>query len=151
MTMQLGYAHAMAGEKAEAREMIDFPARLRRKTYVPSFYSGAIYTGLRDKDQAFLWLQRAYDERCDYLVHLNKSAPDPARLLQTRPPRLLKLPRPANQRLPMDPQAPRHIALAHALLEQLCRFHPVPFQSREVPPHPRLITHPSSLNTLGKI
>lgn len=77
MTMQLGYAHAMAGEKAEAREMIDFPARLRRKTYVPSFYSGAIYTGLRDKDQAFLWLQRAYDERCDYLVHLNKSAPGP--------------------------------------------------------------------------
>lgn len=80
MTMQLGYAYAMAGKKVEAKRMIDDLARLARKTYVPAFYSGAIYTGLRDKDLAFRWLKRAYDERCDYMVHLPKEpATDPLR------------------------------------------------------------------------
>jgi TolB-like protein/Flp pilus assembly protein TadD len=80
MTMQLGYAYAMAGKKAEAVQMIDFLARLRRKAYVPSFYTGAIYTGLRDKEQALQWLRRAYDERCDYMIHLSKEpATDPLR------------------------------------------------------------------------
>jgi hypothetical protein len=78
MTMQLGYAYAMAGKKAEAVQMINFLARLRRKAYVPSFYAGAIYTGLRDKERAFQWLRRAYDERCDYMIHLPKEpATDP--------------------------------------------------------------------------
>ena len=80
MTMQLGYAYAMAGKKAEAVQMIDFLARLSRKAYVPSFYTGAIYTGLRDKERAFQWLKRAYDERCDYMIHLPKEpATDPLR------------------------------------------------------------------------
>jgi hypothetical protein len=32
------------------------------------------------------------------------------------------------------PQPPRHLTLAHALLEQLCGFHPPPLQSLKVPP-----------------
>jgi hypothetical protein len=78
--MQLGYAYAMAGKQTEAREMLDFLARLARKRYVPAFYSAATYTGLRDKEQAFHWLQWAYEERCDYMVHLDKKpATDPLR------------------------------------------------------------------------
>ena len=72
--------------------------------------------------------------------------PGPSSLLQPRPPGLQKLPRPANHRLPMDAQAPRHFTLAHALLEQLRGCHPPPFQSRKVPPHTRCITHSSSLS-----
>jgi hypothetical protein len=53
---------------------------LARKRYVPSFYSVAIYTGLGDKKKALEWLQKARDERCDYLVHLPKEpAADPIR------------------------------------------------------------------------
>ena len=59
MTMQLGYAYAMAGKKNEAKDMISDLARLARRTYVPSFYTGAIHTGLRDKERAFHWLRRA--------------------------------------------------------------------------------------------
>jgi tetratricopeptide (TPR) repeat protein len=70
MTMQLGYAYAMAGRKDEARQMLNALARLARKAYVPALYSSAIHTGLRDQVQAFRWLRRAYQERCDYLVHL---------------------------------------------------------------------------------
>jgi len=72
--------------------------------------------------------------------------PGPASLLQTRPTGLGQLPRPANHRLPMDAQAPRHFTLAHALLEQLRRCHPPPFQSLKVPPHPCCITHSRNLS-----
>ena len=72
MTMQLGYAYAAAGKKTAARQMLDFLRKLARKTYVPSFYSAAIYTGLGDNEQALQWLGRAHRERCDYLVHLPK-------------------------------------------------------------------------------
>ena len=72
--------------------------------------------------------------------------PGPAGLLQTRPPGLGELPRPANHRLPMDAQAPRHLTLAHALLEQLRGCHPPPFQSLKVPPHTCCITHSNQLS-----
>ena len=72
--------------------------------------------------------------------------PGPSSLLQPRPPGLRELPRPANHRLPMDAQAPRHFTLAHALLEQLRGCHPPPFQSLKVPPHTRCITHSGRLS-----
>jgi hypothetical protein len=80
MTLQLGYACAMAGKKNEARNKITDLARLARKICVPSFYMGAINTDLREKDRAFFWLRRAYVERCDYMVRLPKEpATDPIR------------------------------------------------------------------------
>jgi TolB-like protein/Tfp pilus assembly protein PilF len=80
MIMQLGYAYAMAGKKAEAEKMLAALGRLARKRYVPSFYAAAIYAGLRDEENALEWLRKAHDERCDYLVHLPKEpAADPIR------------------------------------------------------------------------
>ena len=72
--------------------------------------------------------------------------PGPASLLQPRPSGLRQLSRPANHRLPMDAQTPRHLTLAHALLEQLRGCHPPPLQSRKVPPHTCCITHGSRLS-----
>ena len=47
---------------------------------MPSFHTGAIYTGLREKDRAFYWLRRPNVERCNYMVHLPKEpATDPLR------------------------------------------------------------------------
>lgn len=80
MTMQLGYAYAMAGKTAEAKKMLAALARMARNRYVPSFYWVAIYTGLGDNEKALAYLQKARDERCDYLVHLSKEpAADPIR------------------------------------------------------------------------
>src|SRR5208283_1609245 len=67
-------------------------------------------------------------------------APSPPGLLQTRPTGLRKLPCPANHRLPMHPQAPRHLTLAHAPLKQFRCLHPAPLQRAEVPPHTCWIT-----------
>jgi tetratricopeptide (TPR) repeat protein len=80
MMMQLGYAYAMAGKKPDAEKMLAALERLARKRYVPSFYSAAIYAGLRDTKRALEWLSKAHDERCDYLVYLPKeAAADPIR------------------------------------------------------------------------
>ena len=80
MTMQLGYAYAMAGKAAEARKMLAALARLARKRYVPAFYWVAIHTGLGDIQKALQYLKKARDERCDYLVYLPKEpAADPIR------------------------------------------------------------------------
>jgi hypothetical protein len=38
--------------------------------YVPSVYVALIYIGLGDSNQAFAWLDKAYEERCEYLVYL---------------------------------------------------------------------------------
>ena len=80
LTMQLGYAYAMAGKKPEAKKMIDSLKSLAHKHYVPAFYLAGIYAGLRDKENALAWLAKAYEERCDYMVFLPKEpAADPVR------------------------------------------------------------------------
>jgi hypothetical protein len=68
-------------------------------------------------------------------------APGVLGLTQTSHSRLLKLARPAADRLPMHAHRPRHLGLAESLFKQSRRFHPPLFQSSEVPPHPRWITH----------
>ncbi len=80
MTMALGYAYAAAGKKSDAMKMIDLLKARARRGYVPAFYVGAIYAGLRDVEQSLAWLKKAHDERCDYMVHLGKeAAADPLR------------------------------------------------------------------------
>ncbi len=49
-----------------------------------------IYTGLGDQNQAFAWLDKAYAERCEYLVYLpTEPMADPLRS-DPRFPALLK-------------------------------------------------------------
>jgi len=80
MTMALGYAYAAAAKKSDAVKMIEFLKARARRGYVPAFYLGAIYAGLRDVEQSLAWLKKAHDERCDYMVHLGKeAAADPLR------------------------------------------------------------------------
>lgn len=70
MVMVLGYAHARAGHSAEARKILaELQARANQQ-YVSSLYFAALYAGLGDRNQAFNWLNRAFQERSDYLVYL---------------------------------------------------------------------------------
>jgi TolB-like protein/tetratricopeptide (TPR) repeat protein len=59
----LGYAYAMAGNRSDARAVIEELKRNSDKSYAPAYYIASIYAALDEKDQAFAWLQRAYDER----------------------------------------------------------------------------------------
>jgi DNA-binding winged helix-turn-helix (wHTH) protein/TolB-like protein/Flp pilus assembly protein TadD len=59
----LGYAYAVAGKRAEARKVIDDLAGLSKERYVSPYFLGGIYAGLGERDQAFAWLEKAYQER----------------------------------------------------------------------------------------
>ena len=89
-------------------------------------------------------LERLFELLALSLVQFGPAS-GPAGLFQAAPTGVRQLPRPANHRLPMYSQPPRHLALAHALPEQLGCLHPPPFQRLEIPPHARWIAHACKL------
>ncbi|MBZ5644416.1 MAG: tetratricopeptide repeat protein, partial [Acidobacteriia bacterium] len=62
--------YAVSGDKAAARKVLIQLQNLAKKRYVPSLYIAVVHAGLGENDQAFQWLEKAYQERCDYLVYL---------------------------------------------------------------------------------
>jgi serine/threonine-protein kinase len=64
----LGHAYAVSGKKNEALKIIaQLQGQLEQK-YVSPYFIALIYTGLGDKEQAFVWLEKAYQQRHPYLV-----------------------------------------------------------------------------------
>ena len=66
----LGHLHAVSGQRAAANKIVLQLQQIGKDRYVPSLYVAMVYTGLGDKDEAFAWLDKAYAERCEYLVYL---------------------------------------------------------------------------------
>ena len=62
----LGHAYAVAGRKGEARQVLDQLLERSKQTYVSPYYIALIYSGLGERDQAFEWLEKAYEERESY-------------------------------------------------------------------------------------
>ncbi len=73
----LGHAYAMLGQRGEAQKRIDElkEKELSKRRYVPLHQIALIYTGLREKDQAFEWLEKAYEARDDGSVYSIKINP----------------------------------------------------------------------------
>jgi tetratricopeptide (TPR) repeat protein len=72
----LAHAHARAGQRAEALKLVSELKRLEERVgpedrNVPRFSFVWAYAGLGDKEQAFAWLEKAYQERRDLMVALN--------------------------------------------------------------------------------
>jgi TolB-like protein/DNA-binding winged helix-turn-helix (wHTH) protein/Tfp pilus assembly protein PilF len=68
----LGCAYAASGKKTEARAILHSLESKSQFNYVSPYLIATIYSQLGEKDQAFKWLERAYDARdISYLV------PDP--------------------------------------------------------------------------
>jgi tetratricopeptide (TPR) repeat protein len=59
----LGYGYALAGRKADAQKALEQLNELSKHKYVPAVYLARIYAGLGDKDKAFEWLEKSYDDR----------------------------------------------------------------------------------------
>jgi tetratricopeptide (TPR) repeat protein len=57
------HAHAVAGEKSSAREILSEIRRARSRKNMPSYDIAATYTALGESDQAMAWLNRACEER----------------------------------------------------------------------------------------
>jgi TolB-like protein/Tfp pilus assembly protein PilF len=67
---QFGHALAISGNKDGARRALAELQSMAQHQYVPSLYFAGIYVGLGEKDEAFKWLEKAYQERHDRLVYL---------------------------------------------------------------------------------
>jgi serine/threonine-protein kinase len=65
-----GYAHAMAGRRAEARECIEQLATLSKKRFVDPYFMAWPHAALGDADAAFAWLERAREDHSDWLAAL---------------------------------------------------------------------------------
>jgi len=68
--MGLGHAYAVAGKKGEALKIRGQLVALSKQRYVSPVYMALICTGLGEKDQAFTWLNKAYEERSAMLIYL---------------------------------------------------------------------------------
>lgn len=78
--LTLASAHARSGERSQALRELDELRALSKRRYVPSYYFAIVYLRLGDKDQAFTWLEKAYEERSGFLPWLRVSTPwDPLR------------------------------------------------------------------------
>ena len=65
-----GHAYAVAGKRSGAISIRDDLESRSTRTYVPPYWMATLYVGLGDKDRAFSWLERAYQERSGGLVWL---------------------------------------------------------------------------------
>jgi len=66
----LGYVCAVAGKADEARAVLDELSELSKHRHVSAYRVAAIYAALNRKDQAFDWLERAYEQRDPWLIWL---------------------------------------------------------------------------------
>ncbi len=67
----LGYTYAVSGRPAEARKILDRLTALSQESYVSPFNIATIHVGLGEMDEAFAWLDEAYEERSRSLAWLN--------------------------------------------------------------------------------
>jgi Flp pilus assembly protein TadD len=59
----LGYAYGVAGRRAEAQKVLDQLNELSKQKYVSPRLMARLYVGLGEKDKAFAYLERSYEDR----------------------------------------------------------------------------------------
>jgi tetratricopeptide (TPR) repeat protein len=79
-TAALAHAYAITGRRAEAQKILHSLEQQSRKTYVSPYMTATIYAGLGEKDTAFNFLEKAYQERSLDLVWNLKTDPRIANL-----------------------------------------------------------------------
>lgn len=65
----LGQAYAMAGKRQEAEKILQALSVKAKTVYVSPFDIATIYAALGEKDEAFIWLDKAVDERSTFLPY----------------------------------------------------------------------------------
>jgi len=66
----LGLVYALANKKDEANKILNELLELNKRRYVTPAALANLYIGLENKDQAFFWLEKAFQEKSNYLAYL---------------------------------------------------------------------------------
>jgi serine/threonine protein kinase/Tfp pilus assembly protein PilF len=66
----LGHAYAAAGQREEAEKKLAELEQLSKQRYISPYMIAGIYAGLNEKERAFAWLERAFEERDVWLMNL---------------------------------------------------------------------------------
>jgi tetratricopeptide (TPR) repeat protein len=69
----MGYAHALAGERADAETLLNILQDISRRKYVSPYSMLVIHLALGPKDRVFELLEQLYEECNDWLVWLKVS------------------------------------------------------------------------------
>ena len=66
----IGFVDGRTGRKAEAEKVLTDLDELTKRRFVTSYGVALVYAGGGQKDRAFAWLDKAFDERSNWLVWL---------------------------------------------------------------------------------
>jgi len=62
--------YALSGKRVEAKKLVAELEESSQRQYVPAMYLAAIYAALGNGERSIRWIQRAYEERSDYMIYL---------------------------------------------------------------------------------
>lgn len=74
-TSLLAHTFAVTGRTGDARKLLDEMKQLSASRYVQPYDIAIVYAGLGDKDEAFEWLEKAYEDR-NHQVALIAAVPE---------------------------------------------------------------------------
>ena len=66
----MGYVYAVFGRRSEAQHMLNELKERSKQRYVPPYNIAMVYVGLGEKEQAFQWLDKAYEDRNQFMARL---------------------------------------------------------------------------------
>jgi TolB-like protein/DNA-binding winged helix-turn-helix (wHTH) protein/Tfp pilus assembly protein PilF len=66
----LGHVYAIAGRNSDAEQQLQLLRVAARTRYVAQSYFAIVYAALGDKDQAFAWLEKSYQDRSEQMLYL---------------------------------------------------------------------------------
>ena len=69
-----GYLRARLGDRKAALKTVSELTAMSKTGYVPALTFAVVYVGLGDKDHAFEWLNKAYEERFTRLAYIRQEA-----------------------------------------------------------------------------
>jgi hypothetical protein len=72
---RLGFAYGRAGRTSEAIAILTRLREESKRRYIPAHHFAFVHLGLDDKDAFFAAMEKAWQERSDYLPYLNVEPP----------------------------------------------------------------------------
>ncbi len=72
----LGLVYGTAGKDREANKVLNELFEIQKRRYVTPMAFTYVYIGLKNKDQAFVWLEKSYEERSNPIAFLKVNPTD---------------------------------------------------------------------------